>query len=163
MRNKPARKENNSQEILKSLCHEATWNWTWMIHNWNIWLTSLSSLSVDDASNNIGVFPLVVKRQVRKVICRSEDGICSGRVFLTTFFFSFIFFFWSPNYYGSHSQDHHIMFTVIHYRSACSVNNVDCSTAMKDISTPALMSHFKRLAYTVVSPDTILSNKILLI
>ncbi|CAD5177532.1 unnamed protein product [Musa acuminata subsp. malaccensis] len=122
MRNKPARKENNSQEILKSLCHEATWNWTWMIHNWNIWLTSLSSLSVDDASNNIGVFPLVVN-------------------------------FWSPNYYGSHSQDHHIMFTVIHYRSACSVNNVDCSTAMKDISTPALMSHFKRLAYTLMVVD----------
>ncbi|CAL9762407.1 unnamed protein product [Musa acuminata subsp. burmannicoides] len=61
--------------------------------------------------------------------------------------------FWSPNYYGSHSQDHHIMFAVIHYRSACSVNNVDCSTAMKDISTPALMSHFKRLAYTLMVVD----------
>lgn len=98
--------------------------------------------------------------------------------------FQLFFSFWSPNYYGSHGQDHHIMFAVIHYqvnilnskkiwssillllptlhvlRSAFSVNNVDCSTAMKDISTPALMSHFKRLAYTVVSPDTILSNKV---
>ncbi|URE13573.1 hypothetical protein MUK42_28793 [Musa troglodytarum] len=49
---------------------------------------------------------------------------------------------------------------VIDGLSACSVNNVDCSTAMKDISTPALMSHFKKLAYTAVSPDRILSDKV---